>query len=211
MIRASQRRFSCMTPLTMCACTAPRGHFFVSRLGAARGGISATTHTSRTLSRSTLVHAKPNKKLPERTVNIYCSKCRTQLYKYHKNGNGKLVKCWHERIACDYTNKDLRCHNCGQEFARPAMIRGLPANKIIGGKTTMKKQLNQTTARSCCSDEPRQLQRASERPIFCGQKPPYGIAVAKRQGVVSVPLWFHFVTQPYYSDAHGDPATANRR
>ena len=58
---------------------------------------------------------------------------------YHKNGNGKLVKCWHERIAEDYTNKDLKCPKCGQQFARPATIRGLPADKIIGGKVIMKR------------------------------------------------------------------------
>jgi predicted RNA-binding Zn-ribbon protein involved in translation (DUF1610 family) len=58
---------------------------------------------------------------------------------YHKNGNGKLVKCWHERIAVDYTNQDLKCPSCGQQFAREAMIRGLPANKIIGGKVLLKR------------------------------------------------------------------------
>jgi hypothetical protein len=58
---------------------------------------------------------------------------------YHKNGNGKLVKCWHERIAVDFTIEDCKCPKCGQEFARPVMIRGLPANKIIGGKVIMKR------------------------------------------------------------------------
>jgi predicted RNA-binding Zn-ribbon protein involved in translation (DUF1610 family) len=58
---------------------------------------------------------------------------------YHKNGNGKLVKCWHERIAVDYTHKDLKCPACGQQFARETMIRGLPANKIVGGKVILKR------------------------------------------------------------------------
>jgi predicted RNA-binding Zn-ribbon protein involved in translation (DUF1610 family) len=58
---------------------------------------------------------------------------------YHKNGNGQLVKCWHERIAEDFTNHDLKCPNCGQQFARKAMVRGLPANKIIGGKVIVKR------------------------------------------------------------------------
>lgn len=57
---------------------------------------------------------------------------------YHKNGKGKLVKCWHERIAEDYTHQDLKCPQCGQQFARLTMVRGLPANKIIGGKVIMK-------------------------------------------------------------------------
>lgn len=39
----------------------------------------------------------------------------------------------------DYTNGDLTCPQCGTLFARFAMIRGKPANKIIGGKVYMKK------------------------------------------------------------------------
>ena len=39
----------------------------------------------------------------------------------------------------DATEGDLRCPECGTKFARPAMIRGKPANKIIGGKVTMSK------------------------------------------------------------------------
>ena len=58
---------------------------------------------------------------------------------YHKNGSGQLVKCWHERIAEDFTNKDLKCPNCGRQFARETMVRGLPANKIIGGKVFVKR------------------------------------------------------------------------
>ena len=54
-------------------------------------------------------------------------------------GKGSLVKCWHERIVDDATNGDLQCPGCGAEFARPALIRGRPANKIIGGKVTMQK------------------------------------------------------------------------
>ena len=63
----------------------------------------------------------------------------TSSAQYHKNGNGQLVKCWHERIAEDFTNGDLHCPSCGQQFAREAMVRGLPANKIIGGKVFLKK------------------------------------------------------------------------
>lgn len=115
--------------------------------------------------RSPVTNAKPNAKLPVRTVKVLCAACREPLYKvllsisvlgalpagslattqhalllqYHKNGNGKLVKCWHERIAEDYTNKDLKCPQCGLEFARATMVRGLPANKIIGGKVILKR------------------------------------------------------------------------
>eukprot|EP01025_Chloroclados_australasicus_P034862 TRINITY_DN35598_c0_g1_i1.p5 TRINITY_DN35598_c0_g1~~TRINITY_DN35598_c0_g1_i1.p5 ORF type:complete len:110 (-),score=4.49 TRINITY_DN35598_c0_g1_i1:615-944(-) len=83
--------------------------------------------------------AQPDPKGPKKTVNIYCQKCNTQLYKYRKGGTGSLVKCWLDRIAVDYTQGDLKCPNCGQEFARLTMMRGKPANKIIGGKVYMKK------------------------------------------------------------------------
>ncbi|GMH40549.1 hypothetical protein BSKO_08453 [Bryopsis sp. KO-2023] len=89
--------------------------------------------------RATVMMAQPSKKGPKKTVKIFCQKCRFQLYKYRKGGTGSLVKCWHERIVEDYTNKDLKCPQCGTQFARSAMIRGKPANKIIGGKVYMKK------------------------------------------------------------------------
>lgn len=56
-----------------------------------------------------------------------------------QGGKGSLVKCFIERIVEDTTAGDLKCPECGTEFARPAMIRGKPANKIIGGKVTMSK------------------------------------------------------------------------
>eukprot|EP00242_Pyramimonas_sp_CCMP2087_P015093 CAMPEP_0198219514 /NCGR_PEP_ID=MMETSP1445-20131203/74767_1 /TAXON_ID=36898 /ORGANISM="Pyramimonas sp., Strain CCMP2087" /LENGTH=114 /DNA_ID=CAMNT_0043896941 /DNA_START=145 /DNA_END=486 /DNA_ORIENTATION=- len=63
--------------------------------------------------------AQPRKKLPDRSVNIFCSKCKTKLYKYAKGGTGSLVKCYVERITHDYTNGDLTCPNekCGSVFA----------------------------------------------------------------------------------------------
>ena len=69
-----------------------------------------------------------------RTITIHCLKCRTLLYRYRKRGRGGLVKCYVERILQDRTSGDLRCPQCGQEFARPRMIRGRPAHKIIQGK-----------------------------------------------------------------------------
>lgn len=83
--------------------------------------------------------AQPNKKGPTRTVDIYCANCGQKLYKYRKAGKGMLVKCWHERIKEDYTNGDLKCPECGTLFARETMVRGKPANKVIGGKVIMKK------------------------------------------------------------------------
>ena len=73
-------------------------------------------------------------KVDRRTISIHCAKCRTLLYKYHKGGRGGLVKCIVERIVEDRTRGDLKCHECGQEFAREQMMSGKPAHKIIQGK-----------------------------------------------------------------------------
>lgn len=78
--------------------------------------------------------AKPNKRLPERVVDIVCTKCKTRLFKYHKNGKGALVKCFIERISNNYCTEPCICPSCGQVFARENMIRGIAAYKIIGGK-----------------------------------------------------------------------------
>ncbi|WP_099035162.1 hypothetical protein [Lacimicrobium alkaliphilum] len=82
--------------------------------------------------------AKPRKKPPLRTVQIYCSGCRALLFKYRKGGKGSLIKCFIERITEDHTNKTGTCPGCGQVFARETMIRGTPAYKIIGGKVQVK-------------------------------------------------------------------------
>ncbi|HCE5133918.1 hypothetical protein ACSTH7_21840 [Vibrio parahaemolyticus] len=82
--------------------------------------------------------AKPNKKQPNKTVEIYCAKCKAQLYKYRKGGKGALVKCFKERIVEDYTQTPCFGPSCGQEFARDTLVRGTPAFKMIGGKVTMK-------------------------------------------------------------------------
>ncbi|TOJ67460.1 hypothetical protein [Vibrio parahaemolyticus] len=82
--------------------------------------------------------AKPNKKQPSKTVEIYCAKCKAQLYKYRKGGKGALVKCFKERIVEDYTQTPCFCPSCGQESARDTLVRGTPAFKMIGGKVTMK-------------------------------------------------------------------------
>ena len=73
-----------------------------------------------------------------KTIKVYCQKCNTLLYKYHKDKPGHLLKCYRHRIKEDYTNKDLRCPNCGEKFARETMIHGKPANKIIQSKVYVK-------------------------------------------------------------------------
>jgi hypothetical protein len=74
-----------------------------------------------------------------RTIKIYCSQCRTLLYKYQKAGTGDLVKCFKDKILKDFTGGDMNCPNCHSHFAREAMIRGKPAHKIIQGKVFVKK------------------------------------------------------------------------
>ncbi|KII75446.1 hypothetical protein [Vibrio renipiscarius] len=82
--------------------------------------------------------AKPNKKLPTQTVEIFCAKCRTLLFKYRKGGKGALVKCFKERITEDYMTTPCYCPQCGSEFARDTLVRGTPSFKMIGGKVVMK-------------------------------------------------------------------------
>lgn len=74
-----------------------------------------------------------------RVVKIYCQNCNTLLYKYRKDKMGHLIKCYKDRIIKDYTMGDLRCPNCGEQFAREAVIHNKPANKIIQGKIFVKK------------------------------------------------------------------------
>ncbi|WP_284192603.1 hypothetical protein [Vibrio zhanjiangensis] len=82
--------------------------------------------------------AKPNRKPPAKAVDIFCAKCRSNLFKYRKGGKGALIKCFKERIVEDYTSTSCLCPECGSEFAREALIRGTPAFKIIGGKVSFK-------------------------------------------------------------------------
>ncbi|NKB67351.1 MAG: hypothetical protein GKR89_09850 [Candidatus Latescibacteria bacterium] len=69
-----------------------------------------------------------------RTISILCARCRTLLYKYRKGGSGGLVKCRPDRIVKDHTAGDLKCPQCGQQFARLVSMGGGPAHKIIQGK-----------------------------------------------------------------------------
>lgn len=69
-----------------------------------------------------------------RTIAIHCRACGALIYRYRKGGSGGLVKCLVERIAEDHTAGDMRCPGCGQEFARPRMVGGALAHKIIQGK-----------------------------------------------------------------------------
>jgi hypothetical protein len=82
--------------------------------------------------------AKPNKKGPTKTVDIFCSSCNAQLLKYRKGGKGALVKCFIERITKNYTVIPCTCPQCDKVFAREQLIKGTPAFKVIGGKVWFK-------------------------------------------------------------------------
>ena len=69
-----------------------------------------------------------------RTITIYCIKCKIPLYCYRKKGTGTLIKCYVDMVKKDYTNGDLKCPKCNQQFARHAIIHNKPAYKIIQGK-----------------------------------------------------------------------------
>lgn len=82
--------------------------------------------------------AKPNKKGPTKTVDVFCNQCKTLLFKYRKGGKGALVKCFKERISVDHTTTPCTCPGCKQTFARDTLVRGTPAFKMIGGKVFSK-------------------------------------------------------------------------
>ena len=82
--------------------------------------------------------AKPNKKGPSKTVDIFCKACNCQLFKYRKGGKGALVKCFKERISKDFTKESCICPKCGKPFARDVLVKGTPAFKMIGGKVWFK-------------------------------------------------------------------------
>lgn len=72
------------------------------------------------------------------TIAVHCNSCQTKLYRYKKEGGGHLLKCYVDMIMSDYTNGDLKCPSCEQEFARHAIIHNRPAHKIIQGRVFVK-------------------------------------------------------------------------
>ena len=76
------------------------------------------------------------KKMPKKTITIFCNTCKTKLYTYKKGGKGALVKCIEERIVKDFTNKDLKCPNCMTEFGRPFRRNSI---KFIGNRVYHRK------------------------------------------------------------------------
>ena len=71
-------------------------------------------------------------------IKVYCTKCDQLLYLYQKDKKGHLVKCYKDRILEDFTNGDLKCPKCHENFAREATYHCRAANKIIQGKVFTK-------------------------------------------------------------------------
>ncbi|MCK8826768.1 hypothetical protein MWH25_03285 [Natroniella acetigena] len=49
-------------------------------------------------------------------LTIKCAKCKDKLLKYNKIGQGRVLKCWEEKISRIYGKVDdgkLLCNNCG--------------------------------------------------------------------------------------------------
>lgn len=78
--------------------------------------------------------AKPNKKAPERTVEIICSKCRALLFKYRKGGKGALVKCFKERIVDNYCEKACHAPTVIVSLRVIASSEAHPLIKLLVGK-----------------------------------------------------------------------------
>lgn len=107
---------------------------------------------SRSLQSATQLLARPKKDVDSyQTVSVSCAKCGERIFRYKKKNGTKsnLVKCFVERIVEDSagvlseqgsTATEYSCPSCDTAFARSTMIRGLPALKMVGGKTRMTKK-----------------------------------------------------------------------
>ena len=98
------------------------------------------------------------------TVSVNCNSCRHRLFRYKKKNGTKsnLIKCYVQRIVhteeqhgdgtdtlqaqldnfeeLSAKNHQWSCPQCGNKFARSALIHGRPALKLVGGKTRMTKK-----------------------------------------------------------------------
>lgn len=105
------------------------------------------------------LHAKPKQGSAVdsyQTVSVNCAKCQERLFRYKKKNGTKsnLVKCYIERIAEDSAGLlaqqetlgisaeefSWECPSCQTQFARPSLIHGRPALKMVGGKVRMTKK-----------------------------------------------------------------------
>jgi hypothetical protein len=74
-----------------------------------------------------------------RVIKVQCQ-CGRLLFKYHKGGRGRLIKCYLEEIRRDYVGIDKsalgsqpECPGCGKELGIVRLVRGRPALKINHG------------------------------------------------------------------------------
>ena len=93
------------------------------------------------------------------TVSVNCMHCKTRLFRYKKKNGTKsnLIKCYVERIVFEDPDGELEqqldrftelsqsdhkwsCPNCGINWGRSSLIHGMPAIKLVGGKTRMTKK-----------------------------------------------------------------------
>ena len=124
-------------------------------------GVPPPTTRHRTFG-NTAIAAKPKRGTvvdSYQTVSVNCANCGFRLFRYKKKNGTKsnLIKCYVERItedcggilpqdgsvmgdAADTTTTTYACPRCDTNFARPTLIRGLPALKLVGGKTRMTKK-----------------------------------------------------------------------
>jgi len=117
----------------------------------------------RSIYSTTNLYAKPkrgNVVESYQTVAVNCQSCKHRLFRYKKKNGTKsnLIKCYVERIVHDDSDDNLLaqqlenftelsetdhkwcCPKCGVNFGRSSLIHGLPALKLVGGKTRMTKK-----------------------------------------------------------------------
>ena len=71
-------------------------------------------------------------------IRVFCRPCRNLLLTYRKGGKGQLVKIHLYKIVKDFTQEPGICPQCGNQFAREAIIKNKPALKVVGGKVFWK-------------------------------------------------------------------------
>ena len=78
----------------------------------------------------------------KKTIDVYCRNGHLLFKNYLKVGRGKLIKCYFDKIAIDYTlsqklklGQDVPCvdKNCDLRIGRVAMVRGRPAVRLNQG------------------------------------------------------------------------------
>lgn len=75
------------------------------------------------------------------TVTVEC-KCGGEIFRYHKAGTGRLIKCYIEKIILDNVGlkpkmpvgTDVFCQECKNRIGTIQMIHGQPAVKLNQGQ-----------------------------------------------------------------------------